>query len=1183
MKRRVPLSATIAAVMTSAALELVTPGFLNENADTFSNPSLSPSVRWEFASGEAVAENGAIQFSARGEYGRYVTVTDSYDTPCEIAEVESELILGGWSDQLPEVPEDAQCSIAWLQDGLCIYSGDGWIPVSGAELLGDGRGRHTLFTRIDYSERMFTMKIDGVTLVDGNGNRFFPLVGTSNGVIGCGFAGGGAIYSVKSGSRGNDVYHFGQGDVRSICEKITDHPRLHVCGPAALAALRANKSPRAKLMRRRIAEAAEANLVKPLTVFGKDAADKRLTGDSTASGIIIVCAAAHAFTNDPRFAARARDEMLSVCAQGAENGWVPTHYLGVAEVLRGLAFGYDWLYHSLSESERAIIRQAIIDYGFNGMRYWSGWDSNANNWSHVCWQGVVAAALAIYENYAPNVPLLLNRCVNGLKAATAAYAPKGAYPEGPGYWNYGTRLFCQMLDQLDSVLGMTCGLYILPGVAETGEYLALMQGPTGKMFNYSDGNENIGSYFPARIYLARKARRADWVLNEARILDDDLRGANNIRGEDALWTLLWGDVLDSSATNQLPLVWYGEGENSVAVLRESHDEGAMFLGVKGGRANNSHGHMDVGSFVFDMDGERWASDLGAQNYASLESLGKGVIDLWNFNQDSTRWNVFRLGPFSHNLVTINGEKPNVVGEAMFYSAGNAALSVSSVRMNLSRTYASGLCSSAVRDFDFHRPDRTMTVCDKFRGVAVGANLRWAMATQAEVASIESNKVTLAQNGVKLAITMTSEIPGVWNAEEIGQGVNQWDCANIGYRMLTYSFTMPEGGDVVMSAEFASPVNQSSVHGRTFYGFDQGIAPSGKPVAYGSLRDAIAWWDYPSTQSRQVNAVSPWIGTAYNCKYEILTEGRTKVTSSGKFPNVPIAFGNDNKAMKLRTNGGIRLEIPNATVYGATFEANSSGALFLDGTFNFRASDSGITFRGSGVEDVDRGVTLGGNLIGDRNVTLNFDASFVTNFSASSTHIVSGDASRFKGVLRVKKAMPPGGVSSGRHLTMKLSSPSALGDVSYLRRDAVVLEDNTRLILGADVIQDEMRPRGITFDLGENEHACLHADFEEDWILREPVEAKCGTIVKTGNGCVTLANGYALPSLVVREGLLGIGSNVVVTAQSFTGAGGRRFPGLYGSRDACDAHPGVKEDASLTGFGVLRVLTGPLTATTIHIR
>jgi hypothetical protein len=81
-----------------------------------------------------------------------------------------------------------------------------------------------------------------------------------------------------------------------------------------------------------------------------------------------------------------------------------------------------------------------------------------------------------------------------------------------------------------------------------------------------------------------------------------------------------------------------------------------YLGVKGGLTMSSHSHCDQGSFYFESDGVTWATDLGMQDYNSLESAG---VDLWDMTQDSERWEVFRIGPFSHNIVTVNGHTPKV--------------------------------------------------------------------------------------------------------------------------------------------------------------------------------------------------------------------------------------------------------------------------------------------------------------------------------------------------------------------------------------------------------------------------------------------------------------------------------------------------------------------------------------------
>ena len=1177
MRCLLPVLTLATASWSAAALELVSPGWMDEDARTFAGARAGTGT-WSAGGGDAVAADGAIQFRARGEDGAFVTFTDAVPSPGNAVETEADFVPGGWADALPDLPADTQCSLAWLRDGLRVYSADGWTPVSGAGLLADGRGRHRLLTRFDYVAGTFSMKLDGTLLRAADGTAVFRLAGGKSAVRACAFAGGGAVHSLTGGGRTASPATVSAAEIHAACADLPAHPRLHVCGPAGLAAIRNDASPRAVLLRARVVEAAERRLSQPLSVFGKDAAGKRLTGDTAASATIVLCAAAHAFTDDPRHAARARDEMLSACAQGANKGWVPSHYLGVAEVLRGLAFGYDWLYGALSPEDRAEVRRAIVDYGFGGMSGWGGWDTNANNWSQVCWQGVTAAALAIHEDEPMRAEALLARCVKGLLPSTAVYAPNGSYPEGPGYWNYGTRLFCLLLDQFEHALGTTFGLYELPGVALTGGYPSLMLGPSGKTFNYSDGNEGAPSFYTSLLYLARKARRPDWALREAAVLGADLRGGTSVSEENALWALLWGDALDAAAPDLTPLDWYSGDANAVAVFRESRRPHAAFLGVKGGHANANHGHMDVGSFVFDLDGQRWASDLGMQNYASLESLGKDVVDLWNSGQNSTRWSVFRLGNASHNLVVVDGAREQVAARAAIVPRAEG--DVSSAELDLSAVYGSAVCASARRTFTLDRPNRTARIRDVFTGLRPGAALRWQMATKAQVDGIDGGTVRLSLGGSRLDLAMTASVPGAWTVEDVSAGPSWWDCANPGCSLLVYTAAAPATGAATLEAELAAPAARWPA-GTTFYGLDQGVSVNGAPVGYGSLQDALAWWTGPTTASTQQDVVPPWGGAAYGYAYVILGTGKTKVTATCSFPDVPVAFGTPTTACNLRFGGNARVTVPDATVYGGSFAGNSRGLALLDGTWRFVRSRNGITFNASAVEE-DRGVALAGRLVADADVALDLKATFVANCRGAGVHRISGDASAFKGSVRTVKPSYGAGTDPGeQHIRLELTSPAALGDPSFPRPDAVVLADGTRLVMSPRVVQDGTR--GIALDLAAGGRAYLLARADGDWTLAAPLAAPRGTLVKSGPGIVTLARAYVLPALAVEDGRLGLADGVTVTAATFSVDGVARPAGVYGSAEASARHPGVQKDAALTGFGVLRVLSGPPARSVIFVR
>lgn len=72
--------------------------------------------------------------------------------------------------------------------------------------------------------------------------------------------------------------------------------------------------------------------------------------------------------------------------------------------------------------------------------------------------------------------------------------------------------------------------------------------------------------------------------------------------------LLWWDpsLLKNRAASSPPLHRIAGGLLPMAVIRSArNDLSAAFIALKGGTPDNSHGHMDAGSFVLEADGVRW--------------------------------------------------------------------------------------------------------------------------------------------------------------------------------------------------------------------------------------------------------------------------------------------------------------------------------------------------------------------------------------------------------------------------------------------------------------------------------------------------------------------------------------------------------------------------------------------------
>jgi len=150
---------------------------------------------------------------------------------------------------------------------------------------------------------------------------------------------------------------------------------------------------------------------------------------------VIHLSAAYRFTGKQSYLRRAEKEML---AAAAFSDWNPSHFLDVAEMTTALAIGYDWLYDALSKVSRQTIRQAILEKGLQPSLKNKGWARGHNNWNQVCNGGITLGALAIMEDQPELARKLVHRAVNGVQVVMKLYDPDGAYPEGPGYWVYGT-------------------------------------------------------------------------------------------------------------------------------------------------------------------------------------------------------------------------------------------------------------------------------------------------------------------------------------------------------------------------------------------------------------------------------------------------------------------------------------------------------------------------------------------------------------------------------------------------------------------------------------------------------------------------------------------------------------------------------------------------------------------------
>ena len=460
---------------------------------------------------------------------------------------------------------------------------------------------------------------------------------------------------------------------------------------------------------------------------------------------VCYCSYMYLVSGDEVYARRAEKEML---AAADFVSWNPSHFLDVGEMVTALAIGYDWLYDWLSPESRTIIEDAIIVKGLrtSGKKRW--WSKSHNNWNQVCNGGLVMGALAVYERIPEEAQAIIAEALKSNPIAQKEYGPDGVYPEGSGYWEYGTWYEVMLIESLRTALGTSCDLEKAPGFLESAKFMNFMSTPTGATYNFSDCGNPLNMINPLLYWFALESGDMSlvWQDRERLLNEDFVRGINR----QAPIAMLFASRCNTKDIKPIQdRVWAGKGSQPVFLYRKgfaSTDD--TYLGVKGGSPKNSHAHMDGGSFIYEWSGVRWAVELGSQDYHSLESKGIGI---WKKGQNSQRWQVYRLNNHSHNTLTINNKIHQYKGMATMTKVLNKK-KYKGVEFDLSSLFSD--TESVTRRITVDDNDKVCCV-DKIVSGSADCSVRWNMTTFAKAEIIDNHTILLKQDGKELLLRIAS--------------------------------------------------------------------------------------------------------------------------------------------------------------------------------------------------------------------------------------------------------------------------------------------------------------------------------------------------------------------------------------------------------------------------------------------
>ena len=351
---------------------------------------------------------------------------------------------------------------------------------------------------------------------------------------------------------------------------------------------------------------------------------------------------------DKKYLAAARkymDAAVSYDIWGYANN-KPNVDLAAGHLLYGLAWGYDLLYHDLTEQDRTRYRDKLIKQARLLAEYFRPKPGRtfaySQNHTFIPLAGLAVAAYALHDE-TPEAPgwASLTRAIYDRVLAT--YSADGYYYEGFEYWIFSTPWLVHYLDAHAHCTGED--LYDQTGFRLTHQYVAHSMLPGGNyVFDFGDifegpltragqgddyGRTHPQGHFSTNYNLLyRFAQR--FQSGEAQGVAEWLKRLGQVNAED-FWSLVWYDAnLKPVPIGRQP-AWHYFPDYEVFYWRSDWSKEATAFAFKCGppeghhtesllkqfpdwRLSSGHAHPDANSFIIFAGGQYLTGDTG---YAGL--------------------------------------------------------------------------------------------------------------------------------------------------------------------------------------------------------------------------------------------------------------------------------------------------------------------------------------------------------------------------------------------------------------------------------------------------------------------------------------------------------------------------------------------------------------------------------------
>ncbi|PBK74963.1 hypothetical protein ARMSODRAFT_906138 [Armillaria solidipes] len=515
----------------------------------------------------------------------------------------------------------------------------------------------------------------------------------------------------------------------------------------------------------------------PPVVYHMDGASGILDNAREIKERIKAFAYAYRMTNDTKWSDRCWLELQNAAGNGTTafgpdaDRWNSGHFLDVAEFCSAFGIAYDWLYNVWTDDQKAQIRSTVNKYGlslgvgaFNDATVAYGWwkDNVDGNWNCVCNAGLTLASLAILgddtEGYANTllgltIPNAVQNCAKGV-------SDDGTWAETPNYWYFGTTGHAEMASSLLTATGSDYGLLSSnPDFVKTGNFHMHVFGPTS-LFDWGDhGPNKFSSTANSIIFYGSHYNEPSYMLFQ-----------REQRDAAEPWSMFWYDPASAGAFwdgKELDGFFSNELDQWVGMRSSWTDIKALYVAMKAGlnQGHQTHNDLDVGDFVLDALGTRWAGEFGSGDYLAPNYFSSDA-------QNSDRWKYYRKMTEGQNTILISQANQLVTAKPVITKNGTTGTKQGSSTVvsledgstafwvaDISSAYADA--TSVKRGVRMINQRKQVLIQDEITSTG---GIQWRMHTNATVTT-NGASATLVRDGKTMEVSILSPSGATFSTSE----------------------------------------------------------------------------------------------------------------------------------------------------------------------------------------------------------------------------------------------------------------------------------------------------------------------------------------------------------------------------------------------------------------------------------